>query len=138
MAASRLGQGATSGGCGVSAAGEKRLPPLGEASTRETASTGAAFSPRERTNGAASPSSVAPVRPGTRDRIDGREPLPGVMPFGRGELVSAPDPESRDGGRVVDRVKAIVWTENGWAAVCILAGVVPLAQIRRRERAYER
>jgi hypothetical protein len=56
--------------------------------------------------------------------VVGRNPLSGVFPVTAGDAV-------RVAGWGVSRVKAIVWDvkKHGWAASCILAGLVRLGRI---------
>jgi len=107
-----------------------RLSP-GEAAKHSLHDLGGRPVPSGHASGRETPLAPRPARPaGTRYVNAGRDPLPGVMPFARGDLVRV-----RRGDHVVlDRIKAIRWIGRGWHVDLILVGTVPLGAIERREK----
>lgn len=130
-ACSNSRQGVPPAGCGVlPATGPEgqtvRARPLPGGASNVTPSqvpADAEPQPRARQTGRGHLPGSRPGRP-SRLVVVGREPLPGVFPVTAGDAV-------RVAGWGVSRVKAIVWDPktNGWAASCILAGLVRLGRI---------
>lgn len=123
--------GVTPAGCGLLPAPgpegqtvEGRPLPGGASNVAPSqAPAGAEPQPRKRPTGRDHLPGSRPDRP-SRLVVVGREPLPGVFPVVAGDAV-------RVAGWGVSRLKAIVWDvkKHGWAARCILAGLVRLGRI---------